>query len=86
MAFLSVKFATPDLLTGFPVAVLPGRPGKPIVQPGSITAVIMWENGDSGNVPFEKFEIQSQTDGKQFVVPFVAKHGSASKNLKQQMQ
>ena len=64
MALLSVKFTTPDLVTGFPVAVLPGKPGKPIVQPGSITAVIMWENGDSGNVPFEKFEIQSQTDGK----------------------
>ena len=79
-------FTTPDLVTWFPVAVLPGKPGKPAVQPGSITAVIMWENGDSGNVPFEKFEIQSLTDGKQFVVPFVAKHRSASKYLKQQMQ
>lgn len=58
-------------MTGFPVAVLPGKPGKPTVQPGSITAVIMWENGDSGNVPFEKFEIQSLTDGKQYVLPFV---------------
>ena len=48
----------------FAVAVLPGRPGKPVVQPGSITAVIMWENGDSGNVPFEKFDIQSRTEGK----------------------
>ena len=35
-----------------------------MVHPGSITAVIMWVNGDSGNVPFEKFEIQSQTDGE----------------------
>lgn len=43
-------------------AVLPGKPGKPVVHPGSITAVILWENGHSGNVPFEKFEIQSQTD------------------------
>ena len=38
-----------------------------MVHPGSITAVIMWENRDSGNVPFEKFEIQSQTDGKYFM-------------------
>ena len=66
-------------MTGFPVAVLPGKPGKPEVHPGSITAVIMWENGDSGNVPFEKFEIQSLTDGKQFVVVFITKHRSASK-------
>ena len=48
----------------FLFSVLPGEPGKPNVRPGSITAVIMWENGDSGNIPFEKFEIQSRTDGK----------------------
>lgn len=66
--------------------MLPGKPGKPEVRPGSITAVIMWENGDSGNVPFEKFEIQSVRDGKKFVVVFVTKHRSASKYLKQQMQ
>ena len=46
--------------------MLPGKPDKPVVQTGSITAVIMWGNGDSGNVPFEKFEIQSVTDGKRF--------------------
>lgn len=48
--------------------MLPGKPGKPVVHPGSITAVIMWENGDSGNVPFEKFEIQSLTDGKHLLL------------------
>ena len=62
--------------------MLPGKPGKPVVHPGSITAVIVWENGDSGNVPFEKFEIQSVTDGKQFAVPFVARQRSASEYLK----
>lgn len=46
--------------------MLPGKPGKPVVRPESITAVIMWENGDSGNVPFEKFEIQVLSDGKHF--------------------
>ena len=39
-----------------------------MVHPGSITAVILWENGHSGNVPFEKFEIQSQTDGEYLIL------------------
>ena len=49
-----------------PLAGLPGKPGKPVVMvnPGSIQAVIGWINGDSGNVPFEKFEIQSKANGK----------------------
>jgi len=44
----------------------PLRKAEPLPSQRSITAVIMWGNGDSGNVPFEKFEIQSVTDGKQF--------------------
>jgi len=59
--------------------VLPGKPSKPVVRPESITAVIMWENGDSGNVPFEKFEIQVLSDGKKFFLLFVTKHRSALK-------
>lgn len=49
-----------------PLAVLPGKPGKPVVMinPGSLQAVISWINGDSGNIPFEKFEIQSKGNGK----------------------
>lgn len=49
-----------------PLAVLPGKPGKPVVMinPGSLQAVISWINGDSGNIPFEKFEIQSKVNGK----------------------
>ena len=66
--------------------MLPGKPGKPVVHPESIIAVIMWENGDSGNVPFEKFEIQVLSDGKQFFLLFVTKHRSTSWYLKQQMQ
>ena len=42
----------------------PGQPGRPIVQPGSVQATVRWMNGDSGNVPFEKFEIQGKTSGK----------------------
>lgn len=59
----------------------PGQPGKPVVHPGSITAVIMWVNGDSGNVPFEKFEIQSQTDGSEsFVTNWEANPDDTRKN------
>lgn len=42
----------------------PDRPGKPLVQPGSVEATVRWVNGDSGNVPFIRFEIQGKTSGK----------------------
>ena len=45
-------------------ARVPDRPGKPIVQPGSVEATVRWINGDSGNVPFIKFQIQGKTSGK----------------------
>lgn len=51
-----------------------------MAHPGSITAVVMWENGDSGNVPFLKFEIQSQTDGKELVIKVRFRSRATSKS------
>ncbi|KAK3726626.1 hypothetical protein QZH41_012276 [Actinostola sp. cb2023] len=45
-------------------AVLPGTPGKPYVRATSDSAVISWQNGHSGNVPFTEFEIQSRIPGQ----------------------
>ncbi|XP_078347645.1 protein sidekick-2-like isoform X2 [Oculina patagonica] len=62
-------------------AQLPKQPGKPVALPGSITAVIKWENRDSGNVPFTKFEIQALTeDSDEFTTQWEADPEDTKKN------
>ncbi|XP_048575611.1 protein sidekick-2-like isoform X2 [Nematostella vectensis] len=62
-------------------AVLPGKPiGKPIVSVNGDTAMITWQNGDSGNVPFTKFEIQAKTGNGAFQTRWNFNPADASKN------